>query len=357
MPLNPAVFDRHPQAAPVHHGVSMVEVPGAWRRHAFEALQALPQAVGRDRNPQAVLASVFSDDCQWHLCHPFNLMRGNDEARQRLWAPLLAAFPDLERRTDIFMAGHWDGHIDGGQGWWTSCTGHYLGTMRGRWLGLKARGEPVRIRFGEFHRWQHGQVVEARMIWDLVDVARQCGVDCLPQPTGWETWVPGPKTHDGLMLQPSALDLTRRSYDQVLAMLGGLRRFDQDDLASMGMEAFWHPQMMWYGPAGIGTSRGLDGFERHHQAPFLKAFPDRKGGHHRARIADGPYVCSTGWPSVQATHLAPYLGTPATGKAVSMRVMDWWLCAADSLTENWVFIDLPHLFLQMGVEFDALACD
>lgn len=353
--MNHSAFWALTGSVPVHHGVAMTEVPAAWRRHAFDRLQALPDGVGRDRHPDAVLGAAFSADCAWHVCHPFNQMHGIAEASARLWQPLLAAFPDLERRTDIFMAGHWDGHIAGGAGWWTSCTGHYLGTMRGSWLGLPALGEPVRIRFGEFHRWQDGRIAETRMLWDLVDVARQCGVDCLPRPTGWETWVPGPKAHDGCVLTPPDLTQTRHSYDRVLDMLGGLRRFNQSDLASMGMEAFWHPQMMWYGPAGIGSSRGVDGFQRHHQAPFLTAFPDRKGGHHRARIADGAFVCSTGWPSVRATHLGPYLGTPATGQAIEMRVMDWWACVGDRLTENWVFIDLPHLFLQMGVAFDGLS--
>jgi hypothetical protein len=33
--------------------------------------------------------------------------------------------------------------------------------------------------------------------------------------------------------------------------------------------------------------------------------------------------------------------------------MDWWRCEDGFLTENWVFIDLPHLMLQMGVDLMA----
>ena len=29
----------------------------------------------------------------------------------------------------------------------------------------------------------------------------------------------------------------------------------------------------------FGTSRGIEGFRRHHQAPFLAALPDRRGGY------------------------------------------------------------------------------
>jgi hypothetical protein len=38
-----------------------------------------------------------------------------------------------------------------------------------------------------------------------------------------------------------------------------------------------------------------------------------------------------------------------------MRVADWWRRKGDRLVQNWVFIDLPDLFLQMGVDlFDRL---
>ena len=56
-----------------------------------------------------------------------------------------------------------------------------------------------------------------------------------------------------------------------MAMLG---RLFEDDRASMGMEQFRSPRMMWYGPALIGATRGLEGFFRDHQEPWMRAFPD-----------------------------------------------------------------------------------
>jgi hypothetical protein len=41
------------------------------------------------------------------------------------------------------------------------------------------------------------------------------------------------------------------------------------------MERFWHPRFNWYGPAGIGTARGVRGFRAWHQIPFLRGMPDR----------------------------------------------------------------------------------
>jgi predicted ester cyclase len=110
---------------------------------------------------------------------------------------------------------------------------------------------------------------------------------------------------------------------------------------------------------GIGTARGLLHYQAVHQRPFLTAFPDRVGGNHKCRIAEGPYVALTGWPSVRATHLGGgFLGLPPSGRAVGMRVMDFWRCADGLIRENWVFIDLPDLLLQMGLDvlWPARAC-
>ena len=70
-------------------------------------------------------------------------------------------------------------------------------------------------------------------------------------------------------------------------------------------------------------------------------------------MAEGNFVATTGWPSVRATHKGDYLGVAATGRPITMRVMDWWRCEGDLLVENWVFIDLPHLMLQMDVDLLA----
>jgi predicted ester cyclase len=110
---------------------------------------------------------------------------------------------------------------------------------------------------------------------------------------------------------------------------------------------------MWYGPAGIDTTRGLKGFEDYHQIPFLVAFPDRGGSDlgHFIRIGDGHFAATGGWHYLQATHTGnDFLGVPSTGKRLSMRVMDFYRCDNETIIENWVPFDIPHLLLQMGVD-------
>ena len=292
-------------------------------------------------------------DAVWHCCHPVNELHGRD-AVQRGWvAPLVAAFPDVERRADIFMAGVFDGRFCGGAGVWVATTGHYCGTFSAPLFGIAPSHNLAFLRFGEFYRVDAGKIVEARIIVDLIDLLRQTGVRVLPVPTGIELLVPGPQDHAGMLLAAQPAEATAQSMQLVESMIGGLHQFKDGSLKSMGMHAHWSAEMMWYGPAGIGSTRRVEGFQAHHQKPFLVAFPDRQGGNHRARIAEGAYVASTGWPSVTATHAGDYLGVPATGNKITMRVMDWWRVADGTLAENWVFIDLPHLMLQMGVDLLA----
>jgi predicted ester cyclase len=303
----------------------------------------------------AVCRQALSADVLWVASHPVNELVGVDAVASTFYAPLLAALPDIERRTDLFFGGHWDGHVCGGEGVWVTCTGHYVGTFNAPLFGIPAHGQPVWLRFGEFYRIENSRIVEARVMLDLVDLARQAGCPVLPLSPGCDILVPGPRTHDGL--QRGAVDAAQgqASFDLVMAMIGGLGKYDKSDLKSMGMTRFWHPQMMWYGPGGIGTTRAIGGFEQHHQRPFLAAIPDRKGGNHRARFAEGAYVASTGWPSIHATHTGPYLGVPATGRPVQMRVMDWWRAENGLLVENWVLLDLPHFFMQLDVDLLARA--
>jgi predicted ester cyclase len=297
-----------------------------------------------------VCGERLSADAMWEVSHPVNALCGPQAVAESFYAPLLAALPDIERRTDLFFGGHWDGHICGGEGIWVTCTGHYVGTFKAALFGIPCHGQPVWLRFGEFYRVVDGRIAEARVLLDLVDLARQAGCPVLPNSPGRDILVPGPRTADGLQRALSDPALGQASFELVMAMIGGLGRYDKSDLKSMGMTRFWHPDMMWYGPCGIGTTRSIAGFEQHHQRPFLTAIPDRKGGNHRARFGDGAYVASTGWPSIHATHTGPYLGVPATGRAVQMRVMDWWRAEDGLLAENWVLLDLPHFFLQLDVD-------
>jgi predicted ester cyclase len=70
-------------------------------------------------------------------------------------------------------------------------------------------------------------------------------------------------------------------------------------------------------------------------------------------FAEGDYTAAAGWHGVSATHLGRYLGCPATGQALGVNGLDFWRRSGDQFIENWVFVDMLHLFRQFGVDLLA----
>ena len=308
-------------------------------------VRELWEALLRDRDPAAALTRRAHPDLRLQAFHPVNELRGADAVAQGFRAPLLRAFPDLTRRPYICIAGR---H---GESTWVASTGDFIGSFMDDWLGIPACGHSVHVRFGEFCRVADGRVCEIMLLLDLVSLLRQCGRQPLPPESGATRWIPGPRAGDGLRQGGADPADSARSLKLVLAMIDALNDYDGRQLASMGMTRFWTEDMRWYGPAGIGSTVGLAGFEEHHQIPFLRAFPDRVGGtEDTVWIAEGPYVACAGFPVLYMTHAGEYLGHPASGQAVTMRGIDWWRREGARLAENWVFVDLPHFFGQLGVD-------
>lgn len=311
-------------------------------------------------------AAIYHPDVQLRAAHPMNEVSGVSALVSTLWAPLMAALPDAERRDLMVVGGHYEGRD------YVGMVGHYCGTFRNDWLGIPATGRPIYVRYGEVHEVRDGKIIQSNCLWDVLDVIRQAGFWPLAPSMGTEEqWQP-PLTGDGLDFAPRDATDSAASIAQTLAMHGTLG--DYDDLAGTAREGLlampqrnhWHPKMMWYGPAGIGTTRGLQGFVDYHQLPFRIAFPKRRGGGqwddmaelkakhgggHYVRIGDGAYSLTSGWPSVFANHSGGgFLGLGPTGRSVTMRVMDFYLHHDGLIRENWVPIDMLDLLNQMGVD-------
>ncbi|MDK1028085.1 MAG: ester cyclase [Anaerolineae bacterium] len=118
-----------------------------------------------------------------------------------------------------------------------------------------------------------------------------------------------------------------------------------------GQEEFWHEDMIWHGPAGIGTKPSLKAFQDEHQRPFLHAFSD-KDAKDEIRIAEDDIVA--GWGYQHATHSGDWLGIPASGKHVKIRYMDFWRVDGEKLAENWVLIDILGFLEQLGYDVNKV---
>jgi predicted ester cyclase len=267
--------------------------------------------------------------------------------------PLLHSFPSLKRETHIFMGGKSSGRIDGlldGE-MWVAGTGYFNGVFSQDYLTIPATGKKTKIRWGEFCHIQNGKITETYFLLDLIDLMQQAGFQVLPPSRGADGIYPPPHAGDGVLLEAQGTQTSKYSLEHIRKFIfDGLNNYDQSKLESMGMADFFHPEVKWYGPGGIGACLSFSEFESLHQQPWLIAFPDRAVQNLDALFAEGNYSGAPGWAGVKATHTGEYLGYAATGNRLEINGLDFWKREGEVYTENWVFVDMIHLFRQFGVD-------
>lgn len=297
-------------------------------------------AQAREASPAARqdLDRFLAPDLEWQGLQPLRRLEGCDAFRERFLQPLYRAFPDWQRRPYLFLGGEFEGNV------WVAAMGDAIGSFVNEWqlapdLLIPPTGFSLRTRYGEFCRVESGRIVEIRYLMDL------------PAGAAHEVWPPGPATGDGLRHEARDPAESARTLALVEAMIfGGLNKYDGRDPDSQDLVDYWHPQMTWHGPRGTGSSLNLDEFRHLAQAPILRMTPDRVGVGHRARIAEGHYAASTGWPASVGTMTGDFLDWPASGQEMRLNVMDFWRRENDVLREDWVLIDMIDAAAQAGVD-------
>ena len=304
-----------------------------------------------------LMRSVFSEDAQIKMCHPFGTMSGPIAYYQDCLEPLNAAMPDLERRDMIVMAGTSPEGND-----WVGTMGNYMGTFTSPVLDIPPNGRLAHMRYHEFFRIEQGRIVEIQAVWDLPELMMQSNAWPMAPQLGAYLCTPAPMPGDGLRISGDG----SQAYEHVIDMLTDLCRHPENpDPAVMQLEKYWHPRFNWYGPAGIGTARGISGFRNWHQIPFLRGMPDRTLDSKSDRtsdweiddshwVAEGEYVCETGWPNMRLSLTGDgWMGIAPAGKDVFLRSLDFWRLENGRIRENWVLVDLLDLYHQVGVDVFA----
>ena len=294
---------------------------------------------------QQTLRECFAQGARVHLAHPFEELDGAEGLYAQAYRPLLEAVPDLERRDFIFMGGESNG------AYWVGCAGHYMGVMERAWLDIPPTHKAIAMRYHEFFRIEDGQIVEMQALWDIPQVMMQANAWAFSPSLGVEWLAPSPAPQDGILTTPFEPAHGEASKHLVLEMLNGLAR-STESVEAMQLDRYWHPKMNWYGPAGIGTARQVRGFRLWHQIPFLNGMPNRHGIIEAgAFFAEGDYVGFTAFPGMVMNISGDgWLGIAPSNQGITMRSLDFWRCENGMIRENWVLVDLLHVYHQLGVD-------
>lgn len=314
---------------------------------AFLAPYNTAAATFEQSNVRKALKSLSAPTADFKIGYPFGTLKGADAFFSQCLSPLLSAMPDLERRTMIELAGTTPEGQD-----WVCHMGNYMGTFTSPFLDIPPTGHLAHMRYHEFFKIEDGKLTQMQAIWDIPELMMQANAWPMPPQLGKFLCTPAPMSGDGLSVSGDGT----ATYDHVVAMLTDLCKYPANpDPAVMQLQTYWHPRFNWYGPAGIGTGRGISGFRNWHQIPFLRAMPDRKldamGELMSHWIAEGAYVAETGWPNMRLTLSGDgWMGIAPAGKEVLLRSLDFWRMEGGLIRENWVLVDLLDLYAQVGVD-------
>ena len=311
-----------------------------------------------DQSLSENINNAYHENATINAFHPINDLEGISDITNKLWKPLLHSFPDLERRDNLVIGGSFQDRV------YVATVGHLTGTYTNPWLNVPTSGKTIYLRICEVHQIENEKIINSHILIDIMDFIRQAGFWPVNPSLGIEEMWPGPITGEGTTFENLDLNLSAASLEQGLTMQRSLnikpetdpeatKDYVREKLIDHPQKDYWHPKMMWYGPCGIGTARGLKGFVEHHQLPFRITFKERdywKIGHY-IEIGDGNFSMTGGWHSIQCVHgSSDWLGYEATKKIVTMRVMDFYLHHEGLIRENWVPIDIAHILYQLDVD-------
>ena len=309
----------------------------------YKALDSAPAGA-----TEPVLRATVSEDHVWRGFHPFDVIVGAASLARDFWDPLHQSLTSLQRRMDIFIAGSNSIKSHGGR--WVTSMGHLMGLFDAPWLGIQPTGKIVMLRYADFHRVENGIITDTAMYFDIPHLMMQAGLSPFPPQTGEHLVQPGPMTHDGLLFEAQPPEAGNRTLAAINAMISDLGQWNSGMALEDELRRSWHENMLWWGPAGIGSTFTIERYAKQHAGPFRAAFSNRSQTGHICRMAEGHYGGFFGWPNFTATLTGDFMGRPATGQPGDFRVIDLYRREGDKLAENWIFIDLLHFWKMQGVD-------
>lgn len=311
------------------------------RAHHDVLAKATPETVA------SALAVHTSADWHWRGMHPFYEQKGAEAVAASFWAPFLTAMTKVQRRQDIFFAGH--NEIDGFTSVWVVSMGHLMGLFDAPFIGIKPTQRIAMLRYAEFHKIVDDKIVETALFCDLLHLMRQAGQYPLPPQTGMHLVQPGPATHDGLLFEDAPRDESEKTLALINSMIGDINAHHDYATPQEELARCWHDDMLWWGPEGIGATYTIDRYVQQHQRPFRTQIKDRVFNGHLCRLAEGNFGGFFGWANLTVTNAGGYMGLPA-GDPADMRVVDLYRRDGDKLAENWIFIDMLHFLSMQGLD-------
>ena len=319
----------------------------------LELARALSNA--RAEDTAGILAGHFAGQAVHRFYAPFEQADTPEAASEVFWTPLRQALPDFSIQPAISLQGEYEGYRH------ASLLGFVVGNFIEDLVGIPPTCKLTTLRFAMNAVYDGATAIACFVMFDLLELIRLAGYFPLrPMPGSPIEWL-FPLGDFDARNDKERYDTLEIIREMQRGLPAGPAVVDRASAAAHH-SPHWAARMNWFGPAGIGSSRGMEGFRDSHGALFLRAFQDRCGiaraadgpverPGHFCEIGDGNLAMTAGWPAMRGRHTgSQWLGLPPTGKEIEMRVADWYrLDQKGRITDNWVMMDIPHMLEQMGL--------
>lgn len=223
-------------------------------------------------------------------------------------------------------------------------------------LGVPAPKKWIYFRVTDFYAGRKlgpssGQLYYNFMMIDFADLFARVGRPVLPPAALPEGLVLTAAADDGV---PAPLSVAAKNQDAVAAKKAAEAALFEDWAGTRPapLARWWHSNLTFYGPGGVGVARGADEYRLHVLEPFWGAFENRSV---TPKIfgCEGNYCGAFG--ELRGRHVAPWLGLKASGKHLTIRFAFHWRVVGGRVQEGWAIFDVPGVFAQLGLDFWALA--
>jgi len=221
-------------------------------------------------------------------------------------------------------------------------------------FGIPAPKKFIYFRVLDFYTVRSTGPGEGLLNWnfmaiDWADLFARSGRPVLPPATLPEGFVMTAHANDGV---PAPLSVVAAGRDSVIAKAAAAGAL-ADGWAGDSLDAkWWHRDLTFYGPGGIGLAQGAEQFQQHVLGPYRAAFADRRC-ETQILFCEGNY-CG-GYGIMHGRHVGTWVGQAATNRTVAFRFGMHWRVVGDKIQEGWAIFDMPGFLAQIGKDFFAIA--
>jgi len=187
------------------------------------------------------------------------------------------------------------------------------------------------------------------MMMDFADLFRRVGRPVLPPSTLPEGLVCPPSANDGV---PAPFTVIVAGRDSVSAKAAAKGAVEDVWIGEAHPEKWWHSDLTFYGPGGIGMAKGATEYFEHVIQPYRAAFANRTL-ESRMLFCEGNYCGAYG--VLHGHHVGTWVGQSASYTTLGIRYCMHFRIVDGKIKEGWAIFDFPGFLEQLGLDFFAIA--